>query len=622
MSASLFVDRNLRVTADWIANAAKSRKLVFFAGAGVSVRAPSVLPNASQLMHNAVQCFCADYETYLKELKLRPEVMFRFIERHRGLLLYDFLQAQFAHRAFNQNHSLMATALLSKNVVITSNFDLLIEKACLHIGARFAAVVRDGAPPAGVPILFKIHGSIDDQESLRVTINHAHRGLSSTSSSLLRSVTEDKHLVVLGYSGRDELDIMPALTRCNCRSVIWIIHDEGRAIPVEESPPNRYVRALRNLTCVRVDTSLLVDQVLLASNPAALITDQECLEQMRLPVLFENSSALRIAIDILMHQNEYEKVLELITRQNGIEDLYLKAAFVRVLHMIRPGDPAISDERFSMVDSIEALEDRDVDLFYPALAQYARPGEQLYRVAARLRRRLTAEDTVSEAVLEACLEISFRLINVGDFDEAEFFINAALTNAQQQSDLLLEARAHILWCALIDERQSVSPNKSKALLTKAIEHADRAIFLLEEDIFNDPYYQYQAKNNKAEALVMLGDSEAAIPLFEESARYYEHVHQRSYAQILSNLAGLHFENGRYETALTVINEALKAMDEELGGRSLATAYRRKASILKAVSTGAAMKSDGIKLLEKALELLERGGNTPEAEETRRELNEF
>lgn len=606
-----------------VADSFKNGDLVLLVGAGVSIPRPSNLPSAARLMKAAIRTFCRKYETYFDSLKLRPEVLFGIVERHEQVSLYQFLKNQLSGGPSNSNHTFFAQALLHHNSIITTNFDCLIERACKTIGVEVCLTVGESESEVEGPLLFKIHGSIENRESLQVTMNHANRGLSVHKLSLLRSLTKDKLLLVLGYSGCDQLDIMPALATCQYKEIIWISHDTKCGGLANATSDNPYISSLVNLSFIRSNTSIFVNRLakrLKVSRPVErpLLASGDRFPRLKV----DKVNSFRIAVDILMQQNDYERAYEIVSAYGTRDSLFGESIMLRLLHLRNPKDPSIPTKRTKLTEHLESLEPGKADLYYPILAQYAAVGDQLYRVASILKNRLEESDSVSENLLEACLELSFRLINVEEFDSAEFFIEEALKAALERSDLLLEARSNILLSALIDEREAISENKSAFRLRKAVEHADRAIFLLEKDIFSDEYYQCQAKNNKAEALVMLGEYEEAVPLYQDAARYYENKDVRSFAQILSNLSELYMRRKSYDAALSTIDRALEVADRGVGGRSVAIAHRRKAQILKEGFTDPHCLKQARYLLENSIRLFEQAGSFAEAQEARRALAEF
>jgi tetratricopeptide (TPR) repeat protein len=182
----------------------------------------------------------------------------------------------------NSNHELLAAALRSGCRVFTTNFDTMIEVAYEHkygvplntaaTNEEFAAIHekwQSSGLPAG-PILFKLHGCIQNMASIRATLSglreaSAIRGpeaavgpylLPSEKRNVIKKCLKGSLLIVLGYSGGDDFDVMPSVenvlmelsrgidpggsewnlpdrgltdTRRNtfCPSVMWIQHRKG-----------------------------------------------------------------------------------------------------------------------------------------------------------------------------------------------------------------------------------------------------------------------------------------------------------------------------------------------------------------------------------------------------------
>src|SRR5206468_1478311 len=123
------------------------------------------------------------------------------------------------HGRPNAWHAFLAAALRTGCCVVTTNFDVLIENACDGIGARPHAVVGTEVDDSlsAKSVLFKIHGSIggengcDPLSSVALAVRQVGLGLSMRQTRLLRALIENRPLIVLGYSGRDDFDILPAL---------------------------------------------------------------------------------------------------------------------------------------------------------------------------------------------------------------------------------------------------------------------------------------------------------------------------------------------------------------------------------------------------------------------------
>jgi tetratricopeptide (TPR) repeat protein len=600
-----------------ISSRMRHAEVVLLVGAGISARQPSCLPLAKSLMNKTVEHFTGEYKRYIDELKMRPEVLFRIIERHEGQALYKFLEREITGTPYNQNHVVLAKALSMGNSVVSTNFDLLIEEACRDFGVSFEPT-HDGITYAErLPLLYKIHGSINDEESLMVTINHIHRGLTPQKFLLLQNITKDKLLLVMGYSGLDQLDIMPALKHCSYNYVIWISNSESRSDLVVEEPENPYIKSLRNLMFVSVDTSLLIDTIspLLSLPPPADQTPlrtKNAVQPLPLP-----SSPARVAADILMHMNEYAQVLTLSSNQVLSDDLYIQTVQLRALNASQPHDPSLPQRRADFYSRLETLPERERDNYYPLLAQYANK-DRVPRVAELLHARLEAEGNLSDTILEAGLEIAFRLLHISNYEQCRWFLDSVLKEVRQQADLLLEARCHIIYSALF-VTLALDDNNNAELAKQTVDHADRALYLLEKDIFNDEFYLCQAKHNKAMALKILKDYDGALLLYQDALDYFRTRDRFPYAQTLTSIADVHFERGDYETALNIVNEALAEPIETHRSITAGYTHRLRARILKKMLGGDGPSEEVIETYKRAIESYERAGNKHDAEVTRNEL---
>ncbi|MEA2491171.1 MAG: hypothetical protein QOH21_2963 [Acidobacteriota bacterium] len=228
----------------------------FFVGAGVSAPPPSSLPLAAGLVASLIAPVLQPLTlpsglalSVVKALvRLRPEVITDVLLEHLGIdaarPLLHILRGQ-----PNVWHGLLAAALDSGCCVITTNFDTLIEDAGDAIGARSRIIIGSAVEEAvtAKSILFKIHGSIGgdgDAEALSsvaLAVRQVGRGLSLRQTRLLHTLIEHRPLIVLGYSGRDEFDILPALLNVERTAPgLWVVHERDQPIrPIAGSARRR-----------------------------------------------------------------------------------------------------------------------------------------------------------------------------------------------------------------------------------------------------------------------------------------------------------------------------------------------------------------------------------------------
>ena len=151
----------------------------------------------------------------------------------------------------NTNHVLIAR--MAKNgylkTILTTNFDLLIEKALEKEGLKRNKdfeVYYDEGQFSGIDFediedkvirIFKIHGSVDNQDSIRTTMKAVASGtLSDRRMNVVRylfSSGKHKKVLSLGYSCSDEFDITPQIQSIeeNQKEIFFVEHcKEGKEI--------------------------------------------------------------------------------------------------------------------------------------------------------------------------------------------------------------------------------------------------------------------------------------------------------------------------------------------------------------------------------------------------------
>ncbi|MFX0095394.1 MAG: hypothetical protein ACFFBD_26905, partial [Candidatus Hodarchaeota archaeon] len=100
----------------------------FLVGAGISMDSPSNAPSARSVVRALLEC-CAledEVEALLEYDVLRYEYIIELIQRHfdEHLVIMQYFDLITEP---NLNHLFLANALLKKHLVITTNFDYLIE---------------------------------------------------------------------------------------------------------------------------------------------------------------------------------------------------------------------------------------------------------------------------------------------------------------------------------------------------------------------------------------------------------------------------------------------------------------------------------------------------------------
>jgi tetratricopeptide (TPR) repeat protein len=226
-------------------------KLTFFVGAGISHAPPSKLPLFKELNKEIIRSATSDmpdeddYETLSDNI--RPEIVLR--------ILTDILPQELMYKLLwslekimtkvepNPNHLLLAQALKQGGWVFTTNYDNLIEKACrnINLDVEKRKCYRDEdfdefkeryLDVRNIPggYLFKLHGSIEDPKSILATLKRIGKGLAGSKNAILKYFFQNFNFCFMGYSCRDDFDILPTLLDTPSeKGICWFQH-AGREI--------------------------------------------------------------------------------------------------------------------------------------------------------------------------------------------------------------------------------------------------------------------------------------------------------------------------------------------------------------------------------------------------------
>ena len=250
----------------------RARNTIILCGAGVSRPSPSNLPTAYTLMKEYLDCTVnhlgSSTTAYSAVGRLAREAFRHILNAVRFEVFFSYVAASvdpslrvlrqsLGGTQFNALHAFLASHLQHGGQVWTTNFDNLIELAHASLFGRRPPVVIDYAtatPPADAPgLLHKLHGSLDLEDSrypIAATIDSIARQcyFSSDHSDRFdarKAALQGKTLVVLGYSGYDDFDIMPLLNDSSPAELVWINH-EPQSRSQERADERRIRRRLAN----------------------------------------------------------------------------------------------------------------------------------------------------------------------------------------------------------------------------------------------------------------------------------------------------------------------------------------------------------------------------------------
>jgi tetratricopeptide (TPR) repeat protein len=144
---------------------------------------------------------------------LRLELGLEILARHINPLVLVQVYATLRHAVPNYNHFALAVADV---MTITTNQDILIENA-----AERLKVSAD---------VLHLHGRCDRPASVITLISQYVAGLPRATVRRLREKLRARHVLVLGYSGRDR-DVMDVLEQSDVAYVQWVQHTGSSMSP-------------------------------------------------------------------------------------------------------------------------------------------------------------------------------------------------------------------------------------------------------------------------------------------------------------------------------------------------------------------------------------------------------
>ena len=235
----------------------ESKKLTFLVGAGCSVDPPSNLSTAKPMMKAIIEYSCpkSEVQKILNFNELRFEEL---VEVFRDIFDSDLTILDYYGECTKPNlhHMFLAQMIKKGNFVITTNFDSLIEYALLRLKIPNKAIIpvitKEDFEKYYNPYklieeskypVYKIHGSTKNiitgektKTSLIATLQSLGTNKKGTNllsveyykKPLLEKSSENRSLVVIGYSGGDDFDIIPTLkTLKRLENIYWINHKKN-----------------------------------------------------------------------------------------------------------------------------------------------------------------------------------------------------------------------------------------------------------------------------------------------------------------------------------------------------------------------------------------------------------
>ena len=250
----------------------RDKKLTFLVGAGCSIEAPACLPAGKAMMNSLIQYTCPPNEiqriSNMRDLRFEGLVEIIRDKLDNQLRVIDFYGL--CDKPNNQ-HFFLAEMIKKGHFVLTTNFDFLIEYALIRSNVPKEDIVcvitkndyenyynPEELCAQGKKTLYKVHGStrnIITKEDTRKYLITTLQGFGFNKEGLnvfqvepfkhplFINITKHRSLIVLGYSGSDDFDIIPTLKLLkNINNLIWVnfTYDNKRKekiYEIDNTPP-------------------------------------------------------------------------------------------------------------------------------------------------------------------------------------------------------------------------------------------------------------------------------------------------------------------------------------------------------------------------------------------------
>jgi len=648
----------------------KSKKLTFLVGAGCSVESPSNLGTANSMMKAIIEYSCAKSEIQ-KILNINELRFEELVELFRDLLDPNLKILDYYGECNKPNlqHIFLAQMIKKGNFVITTNFDSLIEYALLKLKIPKESVIpvitKEDFEKYSNPYklieelkypVYKIHGSVKNiitSQEVKASLISTLQALGSNKKGtnllsveyykkpLLEKITENRSLVVIGYSGGDDFDIIPTIkTLKKLENIYWINHTDKeygieRIYEIEQKDIElakgsetidiilvniKRVNPSTNIYKINIDTSILIKNLFdfkykLKNEPFSITPAQWLNKKIRKPKLilkwgFTNKIYYRFS-----KFNESlrcsEKMLE-ISRENN-DDFYKAEAYNNI------GKVYMSLYSFneSMINYRKALKTYIKLQYLEGIINIYNSFGWIYYVKGNYNKSIyiykKSLKIINSNVNDKLLK-SIVLNNLAGTYNNQGYLEEAF-KLYEESLLLTEHIGNMIGIAsIIDNMGSIFHQKGD--IGKAIEYYNKA-----KDIFKsifDPkgeiactnkigkiYYDHgnlklakriwennlesaikfndfpsmaNAYNNLGGLLVREGNKDKAMNFFKQSLRISEKLENSENVSNLTNLGLIYAQNDDFDTALKIIEKAFQILRDSNNFREISSCLKKKGQI--------------------------------------------
>lgn len=281
-------------------------KIVFWCGAGISAKEPSRLPLGKALVDFVLEQLLD--KKFLEQLYDKFGRVDNVLER-RDLSIGNCLRLESViseifqiehllkpgnktHLSFsesfgeilkaphNLNHEIIAKFVTYGSTVVTTNYDLCIEKAISSIDAqaKFSAskdsdgIYEYGSNNEKYGRIFHIHGTAEEPKNIGITYQTVSRNFSGRFTEMLDAcLEEDYTFIFLGYSCSDNYDVERYFEELFHRNImvnanaVFVQHGLSSEQKELNQSVKKYLSFFRNIYAVTMDTTVFLKRLVAES---------------------------------------------------------------------------------------------------------------------------------------------------------------------------------------------------------------------------------------------------------------------------------------------------------------------------------------------------------------------
>jgi len=605
----------------------QGEKLTFLVGAGCSMDPPSCLAAGRPMMDAIIDYMCAESE--IEEIKKLEQLRFEGLME----ILRDVVDPKLKVIDYyglsdkpNIQHFFLAEMLKKGHFVLTTNFDFLIDYALKQSGVHdediIPVITRDDYEKfkdpyeqyrMGKKAIYKIHGStknvITDEntrESLIATIqafgsNKEGKNvfqLESFKQPAFENLTENRSLVIIGYSGSDDFDIVPTLKALkNLNKLIWInyMKDDNSSELVYEITPD------------------LIDEAVKLDKVNRILVEIKRINN-KLPIFRTDVNTTRMVTELLEIIPQLQPEKFSVKAIDWIKEIYPEPDDItkyiissRIYHSMDMYDKAmigfeevvrISDELGDLRAKAYGL--NNMAVIYASRGNYDK-GLELHIKVLDIREQLG--DLRGKA--ESLHNIGQIYKERGNYSEALRYYEEVLdivTLKQEEPNKTREQMNNLkIKASTLVNIGEVYQNQANYPM--ALNQMEKALNIVEK--LGDLNLKAVCLGNMSNIYIRQGDFPLALQKYGEALKISKQLgYFSNQANCLNNIAFIHNSKGNYPEALKHFEEALHIM-EQLGNlNGKATCLHNIGGIYRANGES----HNALKNFEESLRLNDESGN--------------